>query len=269
MRDALGREVTTPAPPRRIVSLVPSETESVAALAGVERLLGRTEWCEEPAGAIERVPTFGGTKNADVAAIVAAAPDLVLANKEENSRRDVERLIDAGLTVFVSFPCTVEESLDHVEALAALLHVQPPPRPSPARRAGALPVCVPIWRDPWMTMDGRTYGSDLLAWLGCENVFSDRARRYPLAADVGDAAPADPGARDTRYPRVSEVELRERAPRLVLLPDEPYRFDETHLAELRGWGLEGLLVSGKDLFWYGVRTAGALARLDAALAPHR
>ncbi|MEQ8455268.1 MAG: helical backbone metal receptor [Sandaracinaceae bacterium] len=267
--DALGRPLSLAAPPRRVVSLVPSETESVAALAGLERLVGRTEYCEEPAGQIERVPTVGGTKNVDVAAVIALRPDLVLANKEESSQRDVERLIDAGLPVFVSFPCTVEESLDYVETLARLLHVDAPPRPTLARRQGELRVYAPIWKDPWMTMDGRTYGSDLLSWLGADNVFSDRARRYPLAADVAGAPAADPGARDTRYPRVTAEEIRARGPALVLLPDEPYRFDETHLEEVRSWGVEAALVSGKDLFWYGVRTAGALERLDRALAPHR
>src|SRR5689334_20990593 len=103
----------------RIVSLVPSETESVVALAGVERLVGRSEWCEEPRGMIERVPTVGGTKNVDVDAVIALAPDLVLANREENRKADVERLIDAGLRVHVSFPCTVIEAQEYSRTLAA------------------------------------------------------------------------------------------------------------------------------------------------------
>lgn len=268
--DALGRSVDT-APAQRVVSLVPSETESVVALAGLERLVGRTEWCEEPAGSIEAVPTVGGTKKLDVERVIALGPDLVLANQEENGRRDVERLIESGLRVHVSFPCTIESSVEYVATLACLLgvkaqtveeqSVQVPARAPLSRR-----VFVPIWREPWMSLDRRTYGSDLLAHVGLENVFADRARRYPLAADVADAAAVDAGERDTRYPRTSRDEVMERAPDLALLPDEPFRFDDSHVEELLAWGIPDVrLVSGKDLFWYGVRTASAVARLTAAI----
>lgn len=244
--------------------MVPSDTESVVALVGLERLVGRTQWCEEPVGAIDRVPTFGGTKNLDVEGIVALRPDLVLANKEENSRRDVERLIEAGLAVYVSFPCTVDESLSHLEILAEMLDAPVPARPElPPPPMDQVRVFAPVWKDPWMTFDERTYASDLLARLGAENVFAGRARRYPLAADVGDASPRDPGERDTRYPRASFEEIRARRPDLVLLPDEPFRFEQSHVDELRQAQLAPRveLVSGKDLFWYGVRTPGAIERL--------
>lgn len=267
VRDTRGSVVELAGPARRVVSLVPSETESVAALAGVERLVGRTTFCEEPAGAIEAVPTVGGTKDVDVEAVIALAADLVLANREENTRAAVERLEAAGLVVHVSFPCTVEESLAHLDALAALLGVAapalqpPPPRPARAR------AFVPIWRDPWMTFDARTYASDLLSRLGVENAFADRPRSYPLAADLGEAAARPAGDRDTRYPRTRLEEIRARAPDLVLLPDEPYAFGPEDLAEVRGWGLaaRAALVSGKDLFWYGVRTMPAMNRLLAVI----
>lgn len=264
--DALGRAVDA-TPAERVVSLVPSETESVARLAGLDRLVGRTEWCEEPAGEIEVVPTVGGTKKLDVDAVRALAPDLVLANQEENGRRDVERLIEAGLRVHVSFPCTVAASLEYVAALARLLGVDAPELALPARAEGMRRVFVPIWREPWMSFDRRTYGSDVLAHLGLENVFGDRARRYPLAADVADADAVDAGERDTRYPRTSREEVMSRAPDLALLPDEPFRFDASHVAELRAWGIADVrLISGKDLFWYGVRTGPALARLARAVS---
>ncbi len=273
LEDALGRPIDA-SPARRVVSLVPSETESVVALAGVGRLVGRTEYCEEPAGVVEAVPTVGGTKDVDVDAVIARAPDLVLANQEENTRRDVERLIDAGLRVHVSFPCTVDAAVAYLDVLARLLGVAAPPPASTAPAstatasiaafdAGRPRVFVPIWRDPWMSFDRRTYASDLLRCAGLDNVLAERARRYPLAADVAGATPIDPGARDTRYPRLSVDEIRATAPRLVLLPDEPFRFDASHVEEVRGWGLDAevRLVSGKDLFWYGVRTAPALAAL--------
>ncbi|MCB9593185.1 MAG: ABC transporter substrate-binding protein [Sandaracinaceae bacterium] len=267
LEDALGRIVALDAPARRVVSLVPSETESVVALAGVDRLVGRTEWCEEPAGTIEQVPTVGGTKDVDVDAVLALTPDLVLANQEENTRAAVERLAAAGVPVHVSFPCTVVESLAYVDRLAELLGVPPPRLEAPPRRHPRVRVFAPVWRDPWMTFDGRTYASDLLAWLGADNVFAERPRRYPLAADLGAAPARDPGERDTRYPRATVEEIGARRPERILLPDEPFRFDESHLAEVRGWGLAARveLVSGKDLFWYGVRTLAAMRRLSEQL----
>lgn len=279
VRDALDREVRLAAPPQRIVSLVPSETESVVELAGLGRLVGRTEYCEEPKGRIEAVPSVGGTKKHDVRAVLALAPDLVLANKEENGRRDVEALIEAGLPVHVSFPCTVDESFAYLRTLATLLGLDDVARAGVEAMATVdggpieptVPVLVPIWREPWMTFDGRTYASDLLMWAGGRNVFSDRARRFPLAAELGDEPAHDPGERDTRYPRMGPAEMVARAPRLVLLPDEPYAFGDEHADELRSFGLDAAIerFSGKDLFWYGVRTAGALARLRACLDAHR
>ncbi len=275
--DALGREVRLAAPARRVVSLVPSETESVAAHPGGDPLLGRTTYCHEPGGAIERVPAVGGTKKIDVEAVIALAPELVLANQEENGRRDVERLIETGLAVHVSFPRTIAESIAYLRSLSAMLGVgDAPVRAVEARidsvaAAPAVHVLAPIWKDPWMTFDARTYASDLLARAGGVNVFADRARRFPLAADIDGADAIDAGDRDTRYPRTSVEEIRARAPELVLLPDEPYAFGAEDAREVEAWRVARrvVLVSGKDLFWYGVRTAGALERIASLLRDAR
>lgn len=281
--DALGREVVVARPPRRVISLVPSETETVAALVGVDRLVGRTDFCEEPAG-IESIASVGGTKKIDVERVVALAPDLVLANQEENGRADVEALIARGLTVYVSFPHTLAESLAHLEVTARLLHLDPAGVPAigalrrAIERADREPatdrarVFVPIWRDPWMSFDARTYASDVLHLAGAINVFADRARLHPLAADLGRAAPSvQPDARDTRYPRFALEELRARAPDIVLLPDEPYRFGADDARELAEILPEARMVftSGKDLFWYGVRAADALVRIAAQIESAR
>ena len=276
--DALGRALDPTIPRARVVSLVPSETESVVAMVGVARLVGRTDFCEEPAAELERVPSVGGTKRFDPAAVIALAPDLVLANKEENGRSDVEALLAAGLDVHVSFPRTLADNVAYLDALAALLGA-----PDAARRerdllrshASATPdvrasVAAPIWREPWMTFDERTYASDVLRAIGAHNVFSGRPRAYPLAADLRQAAPLPPertAGRDTRYPRFEWSELVERAPQLLLLPDEPYRFGEAERSELSAAlpQAQVALVSGKDLFWYGVRSADAIARLGAQL----
>jgi ABC-type Fe3+-hydroxamate transport system substrate-binding protein len=279
--DALGRSVPIGGPDagRRVVSLVPSETESVAILGGIGRLVGRTEYCIEPAGEIAGVPIVGGTKNVDVGAVIALAPDLVLANQEESSRRDVDRLIAAGLRVHVSFPRTLAQSVDYLASLAALLGLPPEEQPLVRRARAELEtmrshvpaqttrVWVPIWNDPWMSFDARTFASDVLAHAGLENVMAERPRRYPLAADLGDApvARVDP-ARDTRYPRMRLDEAMARRPDVVLLPDEPFRFTQTHAREIAPASthpLRVLFVDGKDLFWYGVRATSAPARLRA------
>lgn len=274
--DVLGRRIMLARPAMRVASLVPSETESVVALAGIGRLVARTEYCEEPRGVIEVVPTVGGTKSVDVAGVIAAAPDLVLANKEENTPRDVRALEEAGLVVHVSLPMTARDGLTYAETLARMLDVPftAPPLPEVERPPTPTRVFVPIWREPFMTMDARTYASDLLTVVGCENVFADRERRYPLAADLGRApalGPDEIGERDTRYPRVGVDEICARAPELVLLPDEPYRFGAADVAYFEALGAERGIpwrvveVSGKDLFWYGTRTARAVQSLSLTL----
>ncbi|MFO0682861.1 MAG: helical backbone metal receptor [Sandaracinus sp.] len=278
--DALGRRIPSNRPARRVVSLVPSETESVVVLGGLDVLVGRTSYCVEPPQALA-VADVGGTKNVDVARVRDLAPDLVLANQEESSRRDVEALIDAGLRVHVSFPRTVAQSVDYLASLAALLGLDPErhPRIVEARERlaelrSAVPsapvrVWVPIWKGPWMTFDGRTFASDVLAHAGMTNVFADRTRRYPLAADLGLAAPsAVPADRDTRYPRTTLAEALAREPELVLLPDEPYRFapaDADEITRASEGAARVCFVDGKDLFWYGVRAVEAPARLRAHL----
>ncbi|MFK7985322.1 MAG: helical backbone metal receptor [Sandaracinaceae bacterium] len=274
MRDALGREVSLEAVPQRVVSLLPSETENVVQLAGPERLVGRTDYCPEPDG--RSVPSVGGTKKFHVDAVVELAPDLVLANQEENGRRDVERLIEAGITVYVGFPQTVDGALDHLDALARLLGAgeslaqevrlavrSSQPVTTPRR------VFVPIWREPFMTFDHRTYASDVLRQAGGDNVFADRPRRFPLAADVGTAPSVSRPDADTRYPRTSLAEVIARAPDVVLLPDEPYAFQPEHADALRAGGVQAecCFVSGKDLFWPGVRTGEAIQRLRRLLQP--
>lgn len=124
-----------------------------------------------------------------------------------------------------------------------------------------------------MTFGGGAYASDLLAVCGAENVFAGRARRYPLAADLGKTDPWDVervGERDTRYPRIRLEEAVERGARAALLPDEPYAFTDEDVAEIGKLGgampLVAELVDGKDLFWYGTRVAGAIERLSERVA---
>lgn len=275
LTDDLGRTLMFPQPPRRVVSLVPSDTHSVIALGARDRLVGRTVWCESPEAS--DVPTVGGTKDVDVEAVVALAPDLVIANQEENTRAALEALAAQHVRVLVSLPRRVEQGIAHLARLARILgvHDREPAR-SLIKRGYELGgaglagprAFVPIWMDPLMTINADTYGSDVLAHAGIANAFGDRLRLYPLAADLGKTAPQDAGGRDVRYPRVTFDEVRARKPELVLLPDEPHAFSAEDEAKIAGElpGVRIVRVTGKDLFWYGAWTIDALQRLSEQLA---
>ncbi|HUJ57716.1 MAG TPA: helical backbone metal receptor [Kofleriaceae bacterium] len=265
--DDLGRTLTIARPPRRIVSLVPSDTYSVIALGAGDRLVGRTTYCEHGDG----VPTVGGTKDVDVAAVIALAPDLVIANQEENSRRPLEQLAEHRLPVLVSLPRTAMQGIAHLARLARILgcgddvvrrgYALPPARPATVR------AFVPIWMEPLMTLNADTFGSDVLRRAGVANAFGDRQRLYPLAADLGKTAPVDTPGRDVRYPRVTLDEVRARGAELIVLPDEPHAFSEADEAVLARALPDARVVrvSGKDLFWYGAWTLDAIDRLTAQL----
>ena len=221
-------------PARRVVSLVPSITEGLAA-ARPEALVGATDWCTHPADLdVRRVR---GTKNPDLRAIRDLAPDVVVANKEENRELDVRRLRDAGVEVWVSEIETVPQAFSaYDELFDDVLGWERPRWLEEARGlwSGEVPpavarVVVPIWRDPWMVVGGRTFTGDLLRRLGLENVYRDHDDRYPHV----DLAEADDGRAD-----------------LVLLPDEPYVFtaDDGPEAFAR---TPTRLVSGRLITWYG------------------
>jgi ABC-type Fe3+-hydroxamate transport system substrate-binding protein len=285
VNDDRGRELLMAGPPRRVVSLVPSDTLTVAALGCAGALVGRTDYCELPAEVVRGVPSVGGTKNPRIDAILALSPDLVLANQEENTKADLEALVAERIRVFIAFPKRVAEGIAHMARLARIFRVEGDAevrslckRGYEALREaeGALAVHAsvrtfcPIWMDPLMTIHGETFISDMLRMAGADNVFADRTRRYPLAADLGHGAPLDAArvaGRDVRYPRVTMEEVNARAPDLVLLPDEPHPFSEAdaqvflsqptpaarHRAVVR--------TSGKDLCWYGAQSVDGLPRV--------
>jgi ABC-type Fe3+-hydroxamate transport system substrate-binding protein len=260
--------------PKRIVSLVPSDTYTVIRLGLGDRLVGRTVYCVEPEVEVAGIETVGGTKNADVARILELQPDLVIANKEENRRHDIERLQEAGLPVVLSFPRTVEQGLEHVERLLALFpSIAFDLAPARARvqrlasrRVDALPAFVPIWMSPLMTVHADTFISDALELCGGRNVFADRKRRYPLSADLGLRPPIEASDRDERYPRVTLEEVALRAPQLALLPDEPHEFTDADAAVFRDLGIPHVaFCDGKDLMWYGLRSLEGLDRIAALI----
>ena len=235
----------------RVVSLVPSITETL--LAWGVAPVAVTRFCEAPG-----LPTAGGTKNPDVAAIVALAPEVVVMDTEENRADDAEALRAAGLVVHATCVRSLEDVAPALEALAGAIGrpsptvaATPPaaPAPAPAGRTNAPRAWVPIWRRPWMSIGGDTYGSSILAAAGIANVGA--------------------GAAD-RYPTMTLSEATQLRPDVVLAPSEPYRFAERHRAELATVA-PVVFVDGQDLFWWGSRTPAALARLRelAATLPGR
>ena len=287
VQDDMKRVLSFGSAPRRVVSLVPSDTYSVAALGCAGALVGRTDYCELPIDVARRVPSVGGTKNPRVEAIMDLSPDLVIANQEENTKKDLEALANNGVRVFVAFPKRAADGVAHLARLARVFHVAGDPSVRDLLRRGyhvireaeaalaartPIPTFCPIWMKPLMTIHATTFISDVLHLAGASNVFADRERRYPLAADVGGAAPLAPedvAGRDTRYPRVSLEEVTARAPELVLLPDEPHPFTEEDADVFRGLEIpaarDGAVVrmAGKDLCWYGAWTVEGLPRVRA------
>jgi ABC-type Fe3+-hydroxamate transport system substrate-binding protein len=261
--DASGAAVALPGDARRIVSLVPSVTESLFALGLGERIVGVTDWCIHPADLPPRVARVRGTKNPDCDAILALGPDLVLGNHEENREIDVRRLRERGATVWVDYPRTVREAIVHLDGLARLGAdaavrdaVLSPVHAALARATRAAAAREPVrafiavWKDPWMSLSRDTYAHDLLACAGIANVFADATDRYPRATL------ADVAARD---------------PELVLLPDEPYRFTDDDAAEMVRGALSATraarggnvrVIDGTLAFWHGPRIAPALDLLS-------
>ena len=227
----------------KVVSLVPSTTETLLAW-GVEPV-GCTRFCEQP-----QLRHVGGTKDPDVDAIVALAPDVVVVDEEENRREDADALRSAGVDVLVTAVRSVSDVEPALARLAAAVGVEPPASIDAAPRLAAAPLVsafVPIWRRPWMTINGDTYGSSVLDAVGVANVFSGAADRYPVT-DIAAAAALRPD--------------------VVLAPSEPFPFAERHRSELEAVA-PVLFVDGRDLFWWGVRTPAAIRRLAGVLHTSR
>jgi len=246
--DDLGHPVEVVRPARRVVSLVPSLTEAVAATRP-EALVGATDWCTHPRDL--DVSRVRGTKNPDRAAIAALQPDLVLANREENRELDVRRLRDAGIAVWVTVIETVDEAFASMERMfTEALGWESPDWLDEARAVWAEPapdsgrrVAIPIWRDPWMVVGGRTFTGDLAARLGLVNAF---------------------GEGDERYPQVELADIDSPDVDLVLLPDEPYVFTADDGPEAFSH-TPTRLVSGRSLTWYGPSMLTARAELESTL----
>jgi ABC-type Fe3+-hydroxamate transport system substrate-binding protein len=286
----MGRTVSVPDDVQRIVSLVPSITETLYSFGRGAHVVGITEYCTEPAAEVAGQTRIGGTKNPDISQIRDLHPQLVFAVAEENRRHDVEQLDAAGIPVYVFEPRTVRHGIALLWRIADILGcynevagqisaietVYEATRVLVATRR-RLRVFCPIWKDPYMTINEDTYVHDMLWVCGGDNIFARRQRRFPLAADLG-AQPArinDRAAeRDRRYPRLTLQEMAALRPEVILLPDEPYVFtaadlgDFTPFAEVPAVQHQRIhLIDGKIVSWYGPRIGHSLQTLRALLGP--
>jgi len=240
-RDVLGREFDSPSPPRRVVSLVPSLTETLFDLGAGDVVVGITDFCIFPEG-LER-PRIGGTKTPSVARIRQLEPDLVYVNLEENLKRHADE-ISTFAPVFATEPKTVDDVRSLITLLGAIhqreerateLTEQLPPNRKPRTDFSFV---VPIWKTPWMWCGGDTYVSDLVESVGGRNLLGDRPR----------------------YPTIDRHEVLALAPDVVFLPDEPYLFTDADAEQLRGTTRARIIgpFPGHLFTWHGTRTIEGL-----------
>ena len=263
--DATGEALTLAGPPCRIVSLVPSITELLFALGAGAAVAGCTVYCTEPADGVATKARVGGEKNPQLETIRKLGADLVIANVEENLREHVYALRSWGIPVYVIYPHTVAEGIRLVRDLGAVIGRPDEGREMEATLLAALDdarrrlagraaprVFYPIWRKPWMSIGRDTYAHDMLAVCGGDNVFAGSA---------------------SRYPEVTLDEVVRAAPEVILLPDEPYRFRQAHVADFDAYpDLPAVrarrihLIDGKLATWYGPRIAEALREMPRLIA---
>ena len=263
LRDTRGREHRFADEPRRIVSLVPSWTETLFELGAGSLVVGATDYCVHPARALAGVPRVGGTKNPNVEEILALRPDAVVANREENRAKTVSELEDAGVPVVVTYARTLDEATAEIAGLgmlsscrgqAAALVAQidhARERALAARPVQPRAVAALIWKKPYMAVGPDTFADALLSECGGRNAFARRTERYP---------------------RVDAAELCAARPEVILLPTEPYAFEEADRQELleldtpAGEAGRVHIVEGELLSWYGPRMVRALAEFSALLS---
>lgn len=242
-RDMMQRELTLESKPTRIISVVPSQTELLYDLGLSDEVIGITKFCIHPDSWFRTKDRIGGTKNLDLQKIESLRPDLIIANKEENSQSDIEYLAER-FPVWISDVKTLEDSLIMIKAIAAIVGKSHMAKPIvnmiedgfaklelKGNQANALYL---IWRNPWMSINEDTFIHDMLKRIGVKNVTANYA---------------------SRYPELSVEEIKNLNPDLVLLSSEPFPFKEEHISELKAILPNARigLVDGEAFSWYGSR----------------
>ncbi|HYD21386.1 MAG TPA: helical backbone metal receptor [Flavipsychrobacter sp.] len=238
----MGRKVEVNYPPKRIVSIVPSQTELLFDLGLDEEVMGITKFCVHPESWFRNKTRVGGTKQLHIDKIRELQPDLIIANKEENTQGQVEELAKE-FPVWISDIQTVAEGRQMIAAVGELTGKQQEAQQIikeiesnfATLRQAAEPkrVAYFIWREPWMSVGHDTFISNMIETIGWANVFADRGR----------------------YPEISAEHLLAVKPEMVLLSSEPFPFKEKHIEEVKAVlpDAEVLLVDGEMFSWYGSR----------------
>ena len=240
--DHLGRTVVVPFPPQRIVSLCPSLTETIVELGAGNRLIGRTQFCIHPTDALADVVRVGGTKQVKDDVIASLAPDLIIAEKEENPKGMVERLAES-YPVYVTDVETYEHALHMIRDLGRIVDAPQEAKQliseieeafAELQRVESVSAAYFIWQNPYMVAGDHTYIHSLLTRCGFTNVFA---------------------AAEGRYPVVTEDDIRRAAPDYLFLSSEPFPFAEKHREEMAELFPDStvILVDGEMFSWYGSR----------------
>ncbi len=239
----------------RVVSLVPSHTESLHDMGFADDVVGRTRFCIFPSPWVDSIPHVGGTKDADLDKILALAPDLVVVDKDENPLALVEALQANGVDVLHSEIDTVQDAADFLVALAERMGHRAAGEAAAATIHDALnevggepiPVWCPIWHDPWMTFDSSAYPHAMLEAVGLINAFGDHE--------------------GSKYFEVDADAIRGSGAAWTLLPTEPFPFHKRQQAidwaPLGRLGERRRIIDGEALTWFGTRTASGLRTLAA------
>lgn len=259
--------------PRRIVSLVPSHTETLHDLGLADRVVGRTRFCIHPSPWVDSIPAVGGTKDARLDKVLALAPDLVVADKDENPKRLVDELQEAGVEVLWSEIDSVHDAAGFIEELGAACGVPEAARIAaestlrtllevrPAAGTQAVPVFCPIWHNPWMTFDRTAYPSAMLEAVGLRNVFAD---------GLGGARATTQQGEHQKYFQVESGHVAASGAAWTLLPTEPFPFHKKKVptADLGPCGAPQRVkvVDGEALTWFGTRTQSGLRELARVAA---
>lgn len=235
----MNRKVEVTFPPKRIVSLVPSQTELLFDLGLDENVVGITRFCIHPKEKVSNKVKVGGTKLFDIETILQLKPDIIIGNKEENYEEGIVEL-EKYFPVWMSDIYTLEDAREMIKEIGALTDKQAqtekllqavlPPINTPSLKYTAAYF---VWRKPYMAAAANTFIDDMLRHFGVRNIFGHL----------------------TRYPELAEKEMKAVQPDFVFLSSEPYRFKEHHFAEFEQLfpTSKVVLVDGEMFSWYGSR----------------
>ncbi len=253
IRDFLERDINFVDIPERVISLVPSITHTLFKIGCGEKVIGRTDFCKSPEN-VKKIKSVGTPKKIDIDKIISLTPDLIIADKDENSKKDIESLIENGFKVYISYIKNVEDIITFLMHLEKIFKIEKPlqiienikkelKKGNPSKK---ITTFLPIWRNPYMSFNEDTFSNDLLSKCGFENVFKKNKKRYF---------------------KLYEEDILKKDFELLLLPSEPYNFHEVEPLEI----IEDLkldsnvkiaYIPGEWIAWYGGITPESIKELN-------